>query len=459
MTHVAETLGLPGLSVLVVGLARSGAGVASLLRRHGFAVRGTDRKPAEALGETAARLVGEGVELALGAESEAALAGMDFVVVSPGVPDSNPVVRAALHRGLPLLSEIEVASRFLRGPILAVTGTNGKTTTATWLAHLLRLADVEVQLAGNVGFAISEVADTLTPKTHAVLEVSSFQLERIQRFRPLAASVLNVRPDHMDRYASLEEYTAAKARIFENQGEGDVGVLNALDPGARALEKSVRGDVAWFDRGGPVGLGAGLSGDWISLFRGGRPQRILPVAELALRGPHNLENALAAVAMTLPLSLAPDRLAEGLRHFPAIPHRLEPCGEWAGVTYVNDSKATNLDSMEKALLSFDRPVLLIAGGRDKGADWTTMTALVREKARLLLLIGEAAPRVRAANPGVPAVDCASLEEAIDEGHRRAAPGETVLLSPGCASYDMFKDFEDRGDRFRAAVAERIARGR
>ena len=454
MTRAFESRGLPVPSALVLGLARSGAGAASLLRRHGFAVRGMDRRPREELAAAAARLEAEGVECRFGSEDPAALEGMDFMVVSPGVPPSSPPLREAGRVGLPAWSELEVASRFVRGPLLAVTGTNGKTTTSTWLAHLLRRAGREALLAGNVGLALSEVADATTEATLTVLEVSSFQLERTLRFHPRSAAVLNVTPDHQDRYAAHADYAAAKARIFENQGHDDVSVLNARDPGAMALADRERAAVrARFDARGPVRDGAGVEQGRLCLYRAGEATAVAPASELALPGPHNLENALAALALTLPWRLDPALLAAGLRDFPPIPHRLEPCGEIRGVRFVNDSKATNLDSLEKALRSFEAPVLLIAGGRDKGAPWETLAPLVRERVRSLLLLGEAAGRIEQAyGREVACRRCGSLEEAVRAGLDAARPGEVVLLSPGCASFDMFRDYEDRGDRFREAVA-------
>jgi UDP-N-acetylmuramoylalanine--D-glutamate ligase len=308
-----------------------------------------------------------------------------------------------------------------------------------------------VHLAGNVGTALSESADALTPDTFAVLEVSSFQLERIERFRPDSAAVLNVTPDHLDRHPTMADYAAAKARIFENQGPRDLAVLNAADPGAMELAPRVRGRLALFDARGPVRRGAGVVDGQIILFRDGVAVPVLAVERLALPGPHNLENALAALAMTLPWEFAPARLARGLADFTPLPHRLEPCGEVNGVRFVNDSKATNVNSMDKALRSFAAPIHLIAGGRDKHGDFESVASLVTARVKTLLLLGEASGRIARAWPGVAAVRCATLREAVEEGLRRAAPGEVVLLSPGCASFDMFRDYEDRGDQFRAAV--------
>ncbi|MBI5837391.1 MAG: UDP-N-acetylmuramoyl-L-alanine--D-glutamate ligase [Candidatus Eisenbacteria bacterium] len=457
MTHAPDTLGLPGLSALVVGLARSGTAAALLLRRHGFAVRALDSKARGAVA-AAERLERAGVECRLESQDPTALVGMDFVVVSPGVGPGNPLLEAARDRGVPVLSELEVAFRFVRGPVLAVTGTNGKTTTATWLAHLVRAAGREAHLAGNVGAALSGECDRLPEDTFAVLEVSSFQLERIHRFRPRSASLLNLTPDHLDRYASMAEYVAAKARIFENQGPSDLAVLNARDPAAMALAPGLRAELALFSARGPVRTGAGVEAGVITLYREGVATPVTEAAKLALPGPHNLENALAALAMTLPWKFEPARLAQGLADFPPLPHRLEPCGEIGGVRFVNDSKATNVDSMEKALRAFDAPLHLVAGGHDKHGDFEALAPLVQEKVRTLLLIGEAAERIARAYPGALAVRCATLQEAMAEGLKRAAPGEVVLLSPGCASYDMFRDYEDRGDQFRAHVA-RLRTGR
>ncbi len=451
MSHSPDTLGLPGLSVLVLGLARSGVGVASLLRRHGFAVRAVDARESGQL-PGVDRLEREGVECLTGTSDAGLLAGMNWVVVSPGVPPDSSIYAAALTRGIPVLGELEVASRFVKGPVLAVTGTNGKTTTASWLAHLVRGAGRDVALAGNVGSALSEVADHLGADTFVVLEVSSFQLERIERFHARSAALLNLTPDHLDRYPSMREYGAAKARIFETQQPGDVAVLRAHDPQLRPFEPAVRARLAHFDAAGPVGEGAGVLDGSLCLFRQGTATPVLERSRLALPGPHNLENALAALAMTLPWEFSPESLALGLSQFPALPHRLEPCGEVRGVRFVNDSKATNVDSLEKALLSFDVPLHLIAGGRDKKGDFERLLPLVRQRVKALWLIGEAADRIAQAWPGPPATRCATLEEAVESALRQAVSGEVVLLSPGCASFDMFRDYEDRGDRFRRAVA-------
>ena len=407
-------------SVLVLGLARSGEAAALALAARGARVRAADRNEELDTG----RLRDAGVEVRLGADDPALLDGVDLLVKSPGVPTEAPLVAAARERAVPVWSEVELGHRLLPGiPILAVTGTNGKTTTTELLGAIFRSAGRPVEVAGNVGRPLTAVAG---PPADAwvVAELSSFQLEDVHDFHAPVAILLNVTPDHLDRHGTLERYTEAKLRVFENQREGDTAVV-------------------------PRGFGA----------IPGRGTRIefaaddaLP-AEPALRGEHNRENAAAATVAARAAGIPDDAIAEALRTFTGIPHRLEPVGERDGVRYVNDSKATNPEAAARALTAYDR-VRLIAGGSRKGTPFADLARAARERGVLrAYLIGESADELREAfaAAGVPTTDAGDVETAVRAAARDAEPGEVVLLAPACASFDQFRDYEERGERFRALV--------
>jgi UDP-N-acetylmuramoylalanine--D-glutamate ligase len=447
---------LPGQRPLVVGAARSGVAAARLLARHGAQVRLGDRRNAEELPEAARALAGEGIECAWGRDDEGLLADRDFVVWSPGIPLEHAIARAAEARGLPLLGELELGFLAAHAPLLCITGTNGKSTTTDLVGAMLRAAGREVEVCGNIGRAICEVAERVSASGLLVVEVSSFQLETVHRLRPFVATWLNLTPDHGDRHPTFEAYGAAKQRLFERQEETDWAVLNDDDPEVLRRRAGAAG-VLRFSLVHAVDEGAfHEDGHLLTAWRGGR-ERLLPRAQMRLPGPHNVANALAALATVLPLEPAPDTLREVLRTYGGLEHRLEPAGEVNGVRFVNDSKATNTGSMEVALLSFDRPVVLIAGGRDKGQDFGPLAPLVRKAVAHVVLIGEGAAAMERAWGGVPAERAASLADAVRAGLRAAAPGGVVLLSPGCSSFDMFRDYEDRGRRFKEEV-RRLAQG-
>ena len=445
---------LPGSYPLIAGAARSGIAAARLLAGHGLDVVVCDRGAAAERAEAAAVLTAIGARAEWGRDDPALLDSRDFVVWSPGIPAAHPLAAAAAARGLPVLSELELGYLAAHAPLACVTGTNGKSTTTDLLGALVRDAGREVEVCGNIGRAICEVAERVGPAGMLVVEVSSFQLETVDRLRPWIAVWLNLTPDHLDRHGTLDTYGALKQRLFARQTGDDWSVWNADDAEvtarrtgkAQALEFSIRGRVAegaWAE-----------DGEIRVAWRGGT-QGLMPVSALRLRGAHNLSNALAAIAAALPLEIAPERLAAVLAAYPGLEHRLEHAGEVRGVTFVNDSKATNTASMEVALESFDHPIVLIAGGRDKGQDFTPLHPLAREKVAAAVLIGEGAPRIAAAWPGVPSEHAATLAEAVTRAlaaARRGPAPRVVLLSPGCASLDMFTDYEDRGRRFKAEVA-------
>lgn len=447
-----------GKRVVVLGMARSGRAAARLLARHGAVVRGSDLKTAEDLGIDAAAMTRDGIALRLGGYKAQDLAGAEAVVVSPGIPKSAPAYVDAMALGVPVLSELEVASRFAAAPMAAVTGTNGKSTTVTVLGDLVRALDVPTAVAGNVGTALCEVVEQVPAHGVLVVEVSSFQLEDVDTFHPRAAALLNLTPDHMDRYPGMDEYLAAKLRIFANMGGDDTAVLPAGDPALEAVSTGGAGRVLRFGADGAAAGVAVVDETLVWRTESGSETPIIAAGALGLRGPHNVANIAAALCLLdgVGLPVLEPRVEAALRTLRGLPHRLERVGELDGVVFYNDSKATNPDSLAVALMSFPDPVVLIAGGLSKDGEYGTLSPLIRKHTAAIVLMGKAAPVLEAAwrETGVPLVQAGSdLEAAVraarEEAGRRGSA--VVLLSPGCASFDMFRDYEDRGDRFRALV--------
>jgi UDP-N-acetylmuramoylalanine--D-glutamate ligase len=399
---------------------------------------GTPEKPG--LATVAGRLSQAGVEVHLDASGEALAARARTLVKSPGVPQSAPVVQAAHRLGLPVLGELELAWRMLPNPFVAVTGTNGKTTTTEWIGHIHRAAGAEVAVAGNVGTALSSLVGTISGDATVICESSSFQLEDTEAFAPEVAVLLNLTPDHLDRHLTFEAYVGAKLQIFARQAAGDVAVLGD----DLAVEVPGRARRVRFGTGSEAALR--LEGEQVC-WEGGP---LLGVEEIRLPGEHNLQNAMAAAAACLSRGLAADAVAEGLRTFAGVPHRLELVAVRDGVAYVNDSKATNVGSTLVALHSYSGGVHLIAGGQAKAQDFSPLSALVAERCAGVYLIGEDAAALEAAlrDTGVPLHICGGLAEAVALAGRRAGPDEVLLLSPACASFDQYRDFEARGEHFR-----------
>jgi UDP-N-acetylmuramoylalanine--D-glutamate ligase len=438
---------------LVVGLARSGAAIAQVLADRGETVIGVDSDvPPEAEGlETA------GVEVSLGVDGTASLDRARTLVKSPGVPQDAPVVRAARERGIPVTGELELAWRLIPNAFCAVTGTNGKTTTTELIGHLYRTAGLPVAVAGNVGTPLASLVGSLDPEATVVCEASSFQLEDTEYFGPECGVFINLAPDHLDRHGTLESYLEAKLRIFRNQSNDDATVYNGQTPELRDVDLGGCGRLIRFcpvpDPGGADPDCAVSMRDGV-IFAGEEP--LVRADELQLLGAHNVENAMAAAAAALASGLPRDAVAAGLRSFEGVRHRLERIREVDGVLYVNDSKATNVASAIAGIESFERGVRLIAGGRAKGESFAPLADAVRDRCVACYLIGEAAQRMAeelepAAAAGVAITDCFTLERAVEAAAADAEPGETVLLSPACASFDAFEDFEARGDRFRELV--------
>jgi UDP-N-acetylmuramoylalanine--D-glutamate ligase len=437
--------------VLVVGLGKSGVASALFLKAHGARVAVSDTKSGDELHNEIPVLLDHGITVETGGHGERTFRGQDLIVVSPGVPvDAAPLVQAR-SLGEPVIGEIELAAQFLPGPIVAITGSNGKTTTTTLTGEILTAGGIATLVGGNIGTPAISLAEQAKRETVIVLEVSSFQLETIQTFRPKIAVVLNVTPDHLDRHRTLELYVAAKQRIFENQRGDDFAVLNQDDPTCRAMAARSRAPVFWFSRQREVKQGAWVR-DGNILFRQDELQReIMQVAEIPLKGAHNLENVLAAVCASALMGCAPEKIRQAVRDFKAVEHRLEFVATIGGVDYYNDSKATNVDATIKALESFPSNLHLILGGKDKGSDYSVLNDLLRQRVKRVYTIGAAAAKIESQIQGVELVHAETLENALRKVNAAAQPGDVVLLAPACASFDQFKSYEHRGKVFKEIV--------
>jgi len=428
-----------GKRITVFGMGASGVAVLELLRAHGALVRASDVKPREAL---------PGFDAPFVPQSPEALEDCDLAVLSPGVPPDLPVFAAAAQRGIPVVGDVEAASWFLQGPVLGITGSNGKTTTTALAGHLLQTAGIPCQVGGNIGRPLASMAAESRPDQWNVLELSSFQLETSRTLRVQIAAVLNITQNHLDRHHTMENYVAAKARILACQQPGDHAVLNAANPASAALAAQARGRVWWFSAGG-----ARRPGFWQEnrvLFAEGEP--FMEAREIPLRGRHNLENVLAAACCALLAGAPLEAIREGVRTFAGVEHRIEFVRELDGVQFYNDSKATSVDATRKALESFDGRLWVILGGKDKGSDYRELRELLAERARGALLIGAAAPIIASHLEGaLPLIACGDLRTAVETAWQRAEPGDTVLLAPACASFDQFSSYEERGRVFKSLV--------
>ncbi|HEY2821043.1 MAG TPA: UDP-N-acetylmuramoyl-L-alanine--D-glutamate ligase [Candidatus Acidoferrum sp.] len=437
--------------VLVVGLARTGVATALFCAARGARVTATESRDEAAIGESVAKLRAAGVALELGGHVDRTFVEQDLIVPSPGVPADFPQLVAARKSGVKIWSEIELAYRFLQGSLVGITGSNGKTTTTALIEHILRGAGLPTMLAGNIGTPLISVVDQAKKNTVTVVELSSFQLELIDSFRPNVGLFLNLTPDHLDRHHTLKAYAAAKARIFENQTADDAAIINADDAGAAAYAPS-KPQLYWFSRKQRVAQGAYLRGEEVVLRIDGEDHTVLRRGEIPLAGAHNLENVLAATIATKLAGAALPAIAAGVRSFAGVEHRLEFVAEINGVRYYNDSKATNVDATLKALDAFPGRILIILGGKDKGSDYTVLQQPLREKAILALLIGAAAEKIDSEIAGsVPIERAGTLERAVETAARTARRGDVVLLAPACASFDQFENYEQRGRVFKDLV--------
>ncbi len=447
-------------TILVIGLGKSGLACVRVLRMRGATVYATDEKPPEQLNGAIEAIEALGAHWIAPDALETIVGKLTSAVLSPGVPLNSPTVIAVQNRSVPVLGEIELAYRLCKAPIVAVTGTKGKSTTTALIGHLLRSCGKSVRVGGNIGNPlIDEVLDA-RPSDWVVAEVSSFQLETIRAFKPRVAVLLNVAPDHLDRYHSMDEYAEAKFRIVANQAFDDVFIGNLDDERIASLdvtksERAIRSRQLWFTLGdrrngatiyvqGDDIIYAPISGD-------PRPVRVMRKDEIPLAGAHNVQNVMAALLAAYAVGCETTALRAAVMSFAAMPHRLERVDEIDSVLYVDDSKSTNPGSVVAALHAYDRPIVLIAGGRAKGTDFIEMGVAIRQRAKALVVIGEAADAIAQAAGGVETVRAGSMIDAVQQARQRAAPGDVVLLSPGCASFDMFRSAEDRGEQFTAAV--------
>jgi UDP-N-acetylmuramoylalanine--D-glutamate ligase len=450
---------LKGKRVLVVGLARTGVATALFCAKRGARVTATDTRSESELREAVSKLRAAGVSCELGVCADALFSEQDLIIPSPGVPADAPQLLAALASGAVVWSEIELAFRFLSGKLIGITGANGKTTTTSLVGHILRRAGFSTILAGNIGTPLIACVEDSRDDTVTVAELSSFQLELTTAFRPNIAVFLNLTPDHLDRHHTMEAYGAAKAKIFANQTERDVAVLNADDAATAPYAPSAP-QVYWFSRKQRVGQGAFVKDGQI-IFRGdGEEQAMLRVEEISLVGAHNLENVLASVVAAKLAGADARQIEDAVKNFAGVEHRLEFVAEIGGVRYYNDSKATNVDATQKALQAFPGCVLVILGGQDKAGDYAALREDLSQRANLALLIGSAAEKIAGHIAGSVAVEHAkTLERAVECAAHTARPGDVVLLAPACASFDQFENYEHRGRVFKELVhklAERAA---
>lgn len=438
----------------IIGAARSGLAVAALLKQAGAQVFVSEKAPVDAMLSARTELEHLGVSYEFGGNTERIL-NADTVVISPGVPSDVPVVRQALARRIAVLSELEVAAWFCDGHIVAITGTNGKTTTTSLTGRMFEDAKIASVVAGNIGTAFSQVVGRMPAGGTAILEVSSFQLDHIASFQPQVSVLLNITPDHLDRYEhSFEKYVASKRRIFENQNDGDALIYNRDDPVTLAQVKYARSTVHRlpFSTKEPLSEGAFLERGRMVVVVNGKLSEIISPEEMSIRGIHNLSNAMAATLAARFMGIPAASLRATLRNFKGVEHRLEFVRERNGVWFVNDSKATNVDSVWYALQSFTRPIIVIMGGRDKGNEYSRLNELIRKHVKAVIAIGESAEKVVGAFKDIVSVAHAgSMEEAVQVGAAMAAPGDLVLLSPACASFDWFQNYEHRGRSFKEAV--------
>ena len=438
--------------MLVVGLGRSGVASALFLKSRGARVTVSDTKSPDQLRNEIPTLLDDGIAVETGGHGERTFQNQDLIVVSPGVPvDAQPLVQARAL-GERVIGEIELAAEFLPGPVVAITGSNGKTTTTTLIGEILANGGLKTLVGGNIGTPAISLVEKATPESVIVLEVSSFQLETILSFRPRVAVVLNITPDHLDRHRTFAAYVDAKARIFENQQAEDFAVLNADDPTCVDLAPRTRAQVFWFSRKREVEPGAFVRKGRVFIRRSGADHEVMAVAEIPLKGGHNVENILAAICASELMGCDAASIRNAVRDFKAVEHRLEYVATVRGVDYYNDSKATNVDATIKALESFPRNIHLILGGKDKGSDYTVLNELLRQRVKCVYTIGAAAEKIHSHIKGATSIVAAgNMETALKQASSAAQPGDIVLLAPACASFDQFQNYEHRGTVFKELV--------
>jgi len=442
--------------VLVVGLGKSGIAAAMFLRQQGARVTVSDARSAVALAKEIPALLDAGIMVESGGHGLLTFRRQDLIVISPGVPLDTPEVKQVIGYGMPVIGELELASRFLKGRILAITGSNGKTTTTTLVGKILAEGGVSTLVGGNIGTPVIDLVSKSTDETVSVLEVSSFQLETIEEFHPWIAVVLNITPDHLDRHGSFENYAAMKTRITEQQQADDFLILNAEDKPTQMVAAKTKAQIFWFSSRRPIKQGAFVHGESIAFIprEGATAEPIMPVAEIPLKGSHNVENVLAAVCAARLAGVPAEKIRSSVASFKAVEHRLEFVRTVQGVEYFNDSKATNVDAAMKAVAAFPGGIHLILGGKDKDSDYTLLGPLLRERVKAVYTIGSAAEKIERELHGVvKMVGAGTIDVAVREASLAAVPGDVVLLAPACSSFDQFENYEHRGRTFRQIVHE------
>jgi UDP-N-acetylmuramoylalanine--D-glutamate ligase len=443
---------LANKKVLVVGLGKSGVASALFLKSRGAVVTVSDAKPQQQLGSELSLLLDHGIAIETGGHGERTFREQDLIVVSPGVPFDAPLLQQARAMGENVIGEIELAAQFFPGRMIAITGSNGKTTTTALTGEILSAGGFHTLVGGNIGTPAISLVNDATPQTIAVLEVSSFQLETIQSYRPYIAVVLNVTPDHLDRHRTFAAYAAAKARIFENQEPDDFAVLNADDPTCASLAGAVKSKLSWFSRKKEVNPGAFVRDGQIIFRDADGEKEIMPLGDISLKGSHNVENVLAAASVGMLMQCSPVQIRKAIREFKAVEHRLEYVATIRGVEFYNDSKATNVDATIKAIESFPANIHLILGGRDKGSDYSVLNDLLRARVKVVYTIGAAAQKIETQiKDTVEIVHAETLDAAVKRAAKAAQPGDIVLLAPACASFDQFENYEHRGKTFKEIV--------
>jgi len=449
-------LELKAKKVLVVGMGKSGLAAALFLRHRGAQVTVSDLRSAEALAKDIPALLEEGIMVETSGHGLLTFRRQDLIVVSPGVPLDTPELVQAKALGRPVIGELELAARFLKGHTLAVTGSNGKTTTTTLLGEILSDAGLPTLVGGNIGVPVVGLIESSSDETWSVLEVSSFQLESTVEFHPSIAVILNITPDHLDRHGTFENYCAAKERIFARQTSQDCLVLNADNTPCEAAATRSAATVYWFSVEHPVSRGAWLEQGFV-VYRPAADaptERVMPLGAIPLKGEHNVENVLAAVVAARLAGVSADQICRTVEKFQAVEHRLEYVATRRGVEYYNDSKATNVDATSKAIAALSGGIHLILGGKDKHSDYTQLEGLLRDRVRAVYTIGSAAAKIESHLRGVVAIrSCETLQKAVAAAALAARPGEVVLLAPACSSFDQFKNYEHRGTTFKQLVKE------
>ncbi|MGH9595760.1 MAG: UDP-N-acetylmuramoyl-L-alanine--D-glutamate ligase [Edaphobacter sp.] len=442
--------------VLVVGLGKSGLSAAMFLRAQGARVTVSDTRSAVALAKEIPALLEAGIMVESGGHGLLTFRRQDLIVVSPGVPMDTPEVKQVVAFGLPVIGELELASRYLQGQVVAITGSNGKTTTTTLVGKIFEDAGVPTLVGGNIGLPVIDLVAESSPETVSVLEVSSFQLETVEEFHPQIAVVLNITPDHLDRHGSFENYAAAKTRITERQTADDFLVLNAEDKAAQMVALKTKAQIYWFSGRRPIKQGAFVHGESILFVarEGAKAEPVMPVSEIPLKGAHNVENVLAAVCAARLGKVPAESIRASVAAFKAVEHRLELVRVLNEVEFYNDSKATNVDATMKALASFPGGIHLILGGKDKDSDYSLMAEMLKERVKIVYTIGSAAEKIERQLQGVvKIVSAETLQVAVAKAAKAAMIGDVVLLSPACSSFDQFENYEQRGRVFRQLVNE------